>query len=172
MSEIEIIQLERQGGKTTKALEILRSSENNIMFTHSGSVVIDHPLIDQFPHLKNRIFSTYDYKQRLRGKILDTVIVDNAELLDKDLLLDMLHHFTTFPYGMNGLCKIVLTMSPMRIKTFIKPSPLEEMHKIIMESFLNSCDILVKEDLKDYELQFCLDTIYNTLTYIKDKRKK
>ena len=49
---------------------------------------------------------------------------------------------------------------------------LEHMYKIIMENFLNSCEILVKEDLDNHCFQFCLDTIQNTLRYISAKRKK
>jgi hypothetical protein len=49
---------------------------------------------------------------------------------------------------------------------------LEHMHKIIMETFLNSCEILVKEDLDDHSFQFCLDTIQNTLRYVAAKRKE
>lgn len=49
---------------------------------------------------------------------------------------------------------------------------LEHMHKIIMENFLNSCEILVKEDLDDHSFQFCLDTIQNTLRYVTARRKE
>lgn len=48
---------------------------------------------------------------------------------------------------------------------------LQHMHAIIMDNFLSSCDILVKKDLDNHSFQFCLDTIQNTLRYIKDKRK-
>lgn len=46
------------------------------------------------------------------------------------------------------------------------------MHQLIIESFLKSCDLLVKEDLDDHEFQFCLDTINNTVVYVTQKRKK
>ena len=48
---------------------------------------------------------------------------------------------------------------------------LQHMHQIIMDNFLNSCEILFKEDLKDHEFQFCMDTIHNTLQYVKSKKK-
>lgn len=51
-------------------------------------------------------------------------------------------------------------------------SQLDQMHKLIMESFLNSCEILVKEDLDDHSFQFCLETIHNTLRYVAAKRKE
>ena len=49
---------------------------------------------------------------------------------------------------------------------------LQHMHQVIMETFLNSCEMLVKENLKDHEFQFCMDTIHNTIQYVKSKRKK
>lgn len=171
MTMIEVINLPRRGGKTTKALELLKSSEKNIMFIHTG-IVIDHPLIEEYPYLKNRIFTTYDYKIRLRGKVLETVIIDNADLLDKDLLLDMLHHFTSFPYGMNGLCKIVLTMSPVTIKTHVKQNHFDQMHDIVMDMFTYSCQVLKDEELDDHDFKFCADMIIHTLNYLKNKRKE
>jgi hypothetical protein len=49
---------------------------------------------------------------------------------------------------------------------------LQHMHNIIMESFLTSCDTLVKEDLDDKSFKFCMDTIHNTLAYVGAKRKE
>jgi hypothetical protein len=49
---------------------------------------------------------------------------------------------------------------------------LKHMHDIIMESFLKSCEILVKEDLDDKSFKFCMDTIHNTLAYVGAKRKE
>jgi hypothetical protein len=49
---------------------------------------------------------------------------------------------------------------------------LQKMHKIIMKIFLNSCEILVKEDLDDHSFRFCLDTIQDTLRYVGAKRNK
>lgn len=49
---------------------------------------------------------------------------------------------------------------------------LEHMHKIIIEIFIHSCEILVKEDLDDHSFQFCCDTIHNTIQYIKSRRKE
>jgi|SRR6185436_8449133 len=49
---------------------------------------------------------------------------------------------------------------------------LQHMHKCIMDMFLGACDTLVKEDLDDPSFQFCLDTIQNTLIYVKSKRRE
>ena len=57
-------------------------------------------------------------------------------------------------------------------KNMLPAAQLDHMHKLIMESFLNSCEILVKEDLDDHSFQFCLDTIHNTLRYVAAKRKE
>lgn len=163
---LEVISLPRRGGKTTQAIEILRSNENNIMFTHMG---IRKELLDS--HLNKRVFTSCDYKQRLRGKILDTVIIDDADLLDKHLLLDMLHHFTTFPYTMNGLSKIVLTITTIEDK--VQESPLKTFHDNIMEIFFCACNALNHEDdLEEHTFKFCSDTIVHTLNYLKSKRKE
>jgi hypothetical protein len=50
--------------------------------------------------------------------------------------------------------------------------PLQQMHNNIIELFLSSCNIIAKEDLKDHEYQYCLDTIHNTIFYIGSKRKE
>lgn len=62
-----------------------------------------------------------------------------------------------------------LTMFP---RDDVAKDQLQHMHKIIMENFLNSCEILVKEDLDNHSFQFCLDTIHNTLRYVGAKRKE
>lgn len=49
---------------------------------------------------------------------------------------------------------------------------LQHMHDIIMEMFLNSCNVLIKEDLDDHSFHFCISTIQNTLSYIDRKRKE
>lgn len=49
----------------------------------------------------------------------------------------------------------------------MEKDPLEHMHQIIMQSFFDSCVVLIKEDLNDHSFQFCLDTINNTLIYVK-----
>jgi len=53
----------------------------------------------------------------------------------------------------------------------IAETQFEQMHKIIIENFIISCEILVKEELDDCGFQFCLETIRNTLRYIEAKRK-
>ncbi len=231
---MEIIKLPRRAGKTTRALERLRDNEKSVMFQHAG-LRIDHPILENNPELRKRIFTTCDFKSRLRGMVIDTVIIDNADLLDKHLLLEMLHHFTTFPLNLNSLCNIVVTFTEeerkprkhdcqlhrmeiceqedghlyMKIdtKTYmmggpdmhpvefcpvcgmkarashiehltiferddLKESQLDHMHKIIMEMFLSSCDILVKEDLDDKSFKFCTDTIQNTLMYVAARRRE
>lgn len=57
-------------------------------------------------------------------------------------------------------------------RTDVDESQLQHMHELIMNSFLESCNILVKEDLKDHEFKFCLDTIHNTLAYVGARRKE
>ncbi len=47
---------------------------------------------------------------------------------------------------------------------------MDDMHKIIVESFLNSCSVLVTEDLGAHEFNFCLDVIRNALLYFQEKR--
>ena len=62
-----------------------------------------------------------------------------------------------------------LTMHP---RDDLAECQLQHMHNIIMENFLNSCEVLIKEDLDDYSFQFCLDTIHNTLRYAGARRKE
>jgi hypothetical protein len=45
-------------------------------------------------------------------------------------------------------------------------------HKIINKNFLNSCEILIKEDLEDDCFQFCLENIESALRYLVSKRKE
>ena len=54
----------------------------------------------------------------------------------------------------------------------VAEAQLQHMHKIIMESFLKSCETLVKEDLDDKSFKYCMDTIHNTLAYVGAKRKE
>ena len=54
----------------------------------------------------------------------------------------------------------------------ITEDQLQHMHHIIAKLFLDSCNILVKEDLKDHEYNYCIETIHNTLAYIGAKRKE
>lgn len=166
---MHIIKLPRRGGKTTSALELLRDNEKSVMFQHLGMIRGDHPILEKNPELKRRIFSIGDYKERLRGKLVDTIIIDNADLLDKNQLLEMLHHFSTFPISSMGLCEVVLTITDFDDQT--DKNQLQHMHKTIMEMFLNSCEIIIKEDLDDHEFKFCTDTIHNTLSYISMKRR-
>lgn len=57
-------------------------------------------------------------------------------------------------------------------ENMLAEAQLQHMHKIIMDLFLQSCSILVKEDLKDHEYQYCIETIHNTLYYIGAQRKE
>lgn len=109
---MQIIKLPRRGGKTTRALTILKENEKSVVFLHSSFALHeDHIIIKENPRIRKRIFSTNDFRQKLRGMIVDTVIIENADLIDKNLLLEMLYHFTTFPLNLDGLCKIIMTIT-------------------------------------------------------------
>ena len=49
---------------------------------------------------------------------------------------------------------------------------LQNMHSFIMEMFLQSCNIIVEEDLDDYCFQHCLYTINNTLRHVEARRNE
>lgn len=104
---MQIIRLPRRGGKTTKCLEILRDNEKSIMFCHV-SLRIDHEILEQNPELRKRIFTTSDYEQRLRGMNVDTIVIDNADLIPTSVLLGMINYFVSVPL-MGQICKLVIT---------------------------------------------------------------
>ncbi len=54
----------------------------------------------------------------------------------------------------------------------LKENQLEHLHNIIIERFLDACNIIVKEELDNNNFKFCVDTIQNTLLYIARKRNE
>ncbi len=48
---------------------------------------------------------------------------------------------------------------------------IEEIEKTIIEKFKNSCEIIIKEDLKDHEFEFVKRLITNFLEYLSEKRR-
>jgi hypothetical protein len=49
---------------------------------------------------------------------------------------------------------------------------IEEIEKIILETFKNSCDLIVKEELKDHEFEFSKRCILNFIEYFSQKRRE
>lgn len=47
----------------------------------------------------------------------------------------------------------------------------QHFHPNILEMFHNTCKIIVTEDLPTPEFNLCVNTIHNTLTYLKASRK-
>jgi hypothetical protein len=107
---MQIIRLPRRGGKTTKCLEILRDNEKSVMFCHVSLAVLhlEHEILDKNPEIKKRIFTTNEYEQRLRGMNIDTIVIDNADLMPTSVLLGMINYFVSVPL-MGQICKLVIT---------------------------------------------------------------
>ena len=107
---IEIIRLHRRCGKTTKCLEILRDNEKSVMFCHGSFALLhlEHEILDKNPEIKNRIFTTKQYDIRLRGMKIDTVVIDDADLIPTSVLLGMINYFVSVPF-MGQTCKLVIT---------------------------------------------------------------
>ena len=94
---MQIIKLPRRGGKTTKALEILKENERSILIKHN-MMDIHHPILDTFPELLKRITSIYCYQRLTRGSTkFDTLIIDNADLIPT---LEILKLIRASPYDL------------------------------------------------------------------------
>lgn len=167
---MEIIKLPRRGGKTTKCFEILRDNENSVMFQHTAMVRGDHPIMQENPSIRRRIFSTGDFRERLRGMNVEVVIIDNADILCKEKLLELLHYFTTYPLNRGDLCKIVLTITDFEKEP--EENVFDHMHDIVMKMFKESCEILSKENLDYKSFKYCIDSIQNTVEYLQARRRE
>lgn len=168
---MQIIKLPRRGGKTTKCYEILRDNEKSVMFQHTPMINGDHPIMQENPQIRRRIFSTSDYKERLRGMNVEVIIIDNADLLAKELLLDILYHFNTYPLNHGNLCKIVLTITDFEIR-HEEENVFDHMHEIVMRMFTDSCEILCRQNLDYKSFKYCIDSIQNTVQYLEARRRE
>lgn len=170
MIQIEVVHMARRAGKTTQALIILKSNDKSIMFIHGG-LRVDHPILYENPELKRRIFPTTDYRQRLRGMIVDTIIIDNAEFIPTALLLGMIKHFTEYPINMGNPCRLIMTTSNIDV---VKPEDEEDCFRgwdhFAKESMINCASVFIEEGHGEPEYKFCELSIMNAIHYLKSKR--
>ena len=48
---------------------------------------------------------------------------------------------------------------------------IEEIEKILVETFKTSCEVILKEELKNHEFEFVKRSILNFLEYYSEKRR-
>ncbi len=167
---MQIIKLPRRSGKTTKCFEILRDNEKSVMLQHTNIIERDHPIMQENPSISRRIFLTSDFIQQLRGKNVEVVIVDDADHLCKEKLLELLYFFNTHPLNKGGLCKIILTITDFEKRP--QEHVFDHMHEIVMKMFFDSLEILHKEELDDKSFSYCIRSIQNTIEYLQARRRK
>lgn len=100
---MEIIKLPRRGGKTTRALQILKENEKSILIIPYSTGLpylnaMEFPILGVFPDLLKRIITMSSYKRFTRGRSdVDTLIIDNADLVQT---FDLLKLIRECPYDL------------------------------------------------------------------------
>ncbi len=104
---MNVIKLARRAGKTTKCLDLLRDNDKSIMFSRVG-LRIDHPILNENPEIKKRIFDIYTYQERVRGMNVDMIIIDDGDLIPTSVLLEMINLFIRFALLVKN-CQLIIT---------------------------------------------------------------
>ncbi len=80
---MEIINIQRQAGKTTKVIEAMEKNPNSLMLTYSE---MEKSRIEKLkPHLKGRVMSISEYQKQesFLGKRFNEIHIDNLGLCFK-----------------------------------------------------------------------------------------